>query len=33
MGNKNLVYDISFDIKQELGPLMSKSVIESLNDT
>jgi len=33
MGNENLVDDISFDIQQELGPLLSKSVVESLNDT
>ena len=33
MGNENLVDDISFDIQEELGPLLSKSVVESLNDT
>ena len=33
MGNEKLGHDINFDIKQELGPLLSKSVIESLNDT
>ena len=34
MGNEEFAVDqIDFNIQEELGPLLSRSVLESLNDT